>query len=234
MILPDDVAIRTSDHHGGELRVLHDLWSALVEASGGKKDGLFEVLLDGADDFHGATFNALCGFYRLSFVSLRSVVELITIGTFAQISGRLAELKKWRNGHLIIPFDAACAAINGSRRLSVIKDYLYSELADSLFDSKRGPQESGWARRLYSTLSNYSHARPGYADSDIRQSNGPIYVPGAFVQAVKMHLEVAAFTFIMIKLARQEFVLPDGGRAIFQPGHPAIPEIARACWRKLA
>jgi hypothetical protein len=67
----------------------------------------------------------------------------------------------------------------------------------------------------------------------MRENNGPIYVPGAFIQAVRLHLEVAAAIFILIKLCHLQFELPKGGKEVFLPAHPAIPEIAREAWSKL-
>jgi len=59
MTLADDVAIRTSNRHGTDIRVLNDLWGTLIEAVGVDQDALYGALLDAADDFQGATFNAL-------------------------------------------------------------------------------------------------------------------------------------------------------------------------------
>jgi hypothetical protein len=234
MTLPDDVAIRTSSYHGTAVKKMHDTWGALVQAvATDNQDALDAALLDAADDFQGAVFNAFCGFYRLSFTSLRSVVKLITIGTDALISGNVSNFEQWRAGQLTITFDAACSGINRSSRLQALRGHLRAKLSDSLFDPKEPTRNGGWARRLYSALSNYSHSRLGHTDADARQSNGPIYVPKTFVQTIRMHIEVAAFAFIMVKLARPAFALPEGGEEVFLPGHPAVPEIAREAWTYL-
>jgi len=234
MTLPDDVAIRTSNYHGTALEKLHDIWGALVETvSVENQDALDAALLDAADDFQGAVFNALCGFYRLSFTSLRSVVELVAIGCCTQITGNLSAFERWRAGKLTVSFDTACNDMNRSTALQSLRRHLQTKLSDSLFDPKNPKGPGGWARRLYSALSNYSHSRPGHTDGDSRESNGPIYVPKAFVQAVRMHIEVAAFSFVLIKLARRNFVLPRDGEEVFLAGHPAVPEIGREAWANL-
>jgi hypothetical protein len=46
MHLPDDVAIRTSDHHGTQLATLHLLWDDWLEAMGDQHDELFAGMLD--------------------------------------------------------------------------------------------------------------------------------------------------------------------------------------------
>ena len=125
MTLPDDVAIRTSSYHGTAVKKMHDTWGALVEAvATDNQDALDAALLDAADDFQGAVFNAFCGFYRLSFTSLRSVVELISIGTDALISGNVSNFEQWRAGQLTITFDAACSGINRSSRLKALRGHL--------------------------------------------------------------------------------------------------------------
>ena len=46
MHLPDDVAIRTSDHHGSQLATLYSLWGDWLEAMGDQHDELFAGMLD--------------------------------------------------------------------------------------------------------------------------------------------------------------------------------------------
>jgi len=48
-----------------------------------------------------------------------------------------------------------------------------------------------------------------------------------------MHIEVAAFVFVMVKLSRPDFSLPEKGEEVFLPGHPAVPEIGREAWATL-
>ena len=98
VVLPDDVAVRTSNYHGTALMQLHDLWGAWIESFGDVQDSIFPVMLDAGDDFQAATYAALTGFYRLSAAALRSALELTTIGTWAQICGKQKEFRSWREG----------------------------------------------------------------------------------------------------------------------------------------
>ena len=66
VILPDDVAVRTSNYHGTTLSQLHDLWGAWGECFGSVQDCMFPVMLDAGDDLQAATYTGLTGFYRLS------------------------------------------------------------------------------------------------------------------------------------------------------------------------
>lgn len=85
VILPDDVAVRTSNYHGRTLRQLHDLWEAWIESRGGVNGSLAIAMLDAGDEFQSATYAALTGFYRLSIAALRSALELVAIGTWAEV-----------------------------------------------------------------------------------------------------------------------------------------------------
>jgi hypothetical protein len=51
--LPDDVAIRTSDHNGHRLELLYSLWGDWIMATGDpeKSDELFDCMLDAGDAF---------------------------------------------------------------------------------------------------------------------------------------------------------------------------------------
>jgi hypothetical protein len=65
--LPDDVAIRVSDHNGHRLALLHSLWGDWIEAIGDpeeEQDELFRCMLDAGDAFQCTTFLFLHGYYR--------------------------------------------------------------------------------------------------------------------------------------------------------------------------
>jgi hypothetical protein len=47
-------------------------------------------------------------------------------------------------------------------------------------------------------------------------SNGPIYVKEAMLSAGALYLEVSAICFIMVKIARPDFILPEDGKQVFE------------------
>jgi hypothetical protein len=69
---------------------------------------------------------------------------------------------------------------------------------------------------MYSGVSNFSHARPGYADGAIRQSNGPIYVRSAFDHVAWMQCETLGVCFVLVLLARPKQRLPEPAVELFQ------------------
>lgn len=200
--LPDDVAVRTSNHHGSTLAQLEDLWSAWMESMGDIEvhDCLSPAMLDAGDDFQSATYTSLTGFYRLSVTALRSALELMTIASWAQLCGKDAEYEAWRSGKSILSFGQACDGLIANT--SKLRDHLRSTVDDTLFDQKTSASEGGFARRIYDGLSNFSHSRPGYADGDLRKSNGPIYVPSAFKHVAWMHFETIGLCYVLVLLAR--------------------------------
>ncbi len=137
--LPDDVAVRTSNHHGTTLRQLDDLWGAWIESIGENNALMASAMLDAADDFQAATYTALTGFYRLSVSALRSALELTTIGAWAQVCGKTKEYKKWQGGKLTLSFGQACDGLIAAT--SSLRDELRSTVSDSSVRSKgTGPR----------------------------------------------------------------------------------------------
>lgn len=85
--LPDDVSIRTSDHHGSDLKRAYDAWGDWVSLA------LALQYLDGpeprsdaptvigsftvTDELQSSLYSALCGFYRASIGDLRLALESV-------------------------------------------------------------------------------------------------------------------------------------------------------------
>jgi hypothetical protein len=152
--LPDDVAVRTTNYHGKAIRQLHDLWGAWIDCVGEEHDFMFPVMLDAADDFQAATYTALTGYYRLSIAALRSALELVSIGAWAQVCGKHQELADWRSGKKKISLGQACdGLIQGAQKLEfdlrqLVGDTLFAQkhrsvkegsLAESSMESQTSP-----------------------------------------------------------------------------------------------
>ena len=220
--LTDDVSIRTSNHHGRSLKTLYNLYGAWIESIGENQDYLFDTILDATDEFQATTFNALNGYYRQANGFLRSALELITIGTYCQVCAEATKYKEWRQGKEI-KFGEACDKLRTTAPVRALEFHVEMSVKDSFFAPKNVKITGGWARRLYSFLSDYAHTRPGFSSGDMWASNGPIYVGEAFKLTAEMCLEVSALCFIMIKLARPNFVLPKDAQQVFES--PKIQQI---------
>ncbi len=216
MDLPDHVSITTSNHHGKLLKILYRLSAAWVEAVGDDEDNLYFPLLDADDEFQIAIFDSLHGYYRPAIGSLRNALELITVAAYTQVCGKSREFASWRAGQIEIPFGKACDELGRAAPVQLLTKHLRTRLNDSLFDQKTKTSKGGWARRLYSELSNYSHSRPNFTDIDLWHSNGPIYVHSAFLFSTEMYVQISALCYILVKLARPNFVLPVAAAQLFR------------------
>jgi hypothetical protein len=199
--LPDDVAIRTSDHNGKALGEAYWLWGRWIRAIGETQDALFVPMLDAGDDLQTSIFDALHGYYRAGFSALRNVLELMTIGTCGclQHNQRYAE---WRNGSEEFKFDVACNQLRSEPLLRAFNTRMRDAGRQSLWDAKDGALPGGYARRLYKEMCNYAHSRPGFTDGDLRKSNGPIYVGRVFWDWYYAYLRTVSLCAILICLAR--------------------------------
>jgi hypothetical protein len=229
--LPDDVAVRTSNHHGTTLKELESLWGAWVECYGTSKDCMFTVMLDAADDFQAATYAALTGYYRLSISALRSALELVAIGTWAQISGKQREFGDWRAGRTTLSLGQACDGLIGGA--GALEAQLRAEVSDSLFDQRGSGSEGGFVRRIYSGISDFAHSRPGYADGDLRKSNGPVYVRSAFNHVAWVHFETIGLCFLLVLLARPGTRVPPAVVDLFADVKRVKSRVTRAAFQSL-
>jgi len=205
-MLPDDVAIRTSNHHGTTLQQLHDLWGAWIESCDGTEDFLSPAMLDAGDDFQASTYAALTGFYRLSVSALRSALEIMTIAAWLKLADRKADYRAWRNGEKTLSFGQACDGLISAT--AGLHKALRRSVKDSLFDQRTPSAEGGFARRIYGGMSEFAHSKPGYSDGDLRQSNGPIYIRLAFEHVSWIQFETVGLCFVLLLLTRPKAKLP--------------------------
>jgi hypothetical protein len=231
--LPDDVSVRTSNHHGHVLRGMDDCWDAWIESVGSQRDPLHHAILDGADEFHAATFNALHGYYRQAFGCLRNALETMAIATYCQVRSCRRLYWKREAGKITIQFGQACDALVNAPRLKTLRDCLKRELGDSMFDQKTSTADGGWARRLYSELSEYEHARPNFRNFDMWQSNGPVFSHRAFKETASSFYETAAICFLFVKMGRPNFKLPSKAMELWTSAKIQPSKIALVAYNHL-
>ena len=231
VMLPDDVAVRTSNYHGTTLRQLNDFWEAWIESRGSVNGSLATAMLDAADEFQSATYAALTGFYRLSIAALRSALELVAIGTWAEVCHKDEEFQLWRDGTGTLSFATACDGLIAATES--LRRKLRDAVGDSLFDQKDSTSEGGFARRLFSGISDFSHSRPGRTDGDMRGSNGPIYVRSVFEHAAWIHFEVIGLCFVLALVARRKLVVPPSVIELFGDETRVQSRVTRAAFAEL-
>lgn len=201
MDLPDDVAIRTSDHSGKILGEVNWLCGRWIEVADETEEALFSPMLDAHDDLQSSIFDALHGYYRSAFSAFRNVIEVITIGTCGALT-HTPRYKKWQDGLAEFGFGAACDLLSNDDALATFNGTMRSEVNQSLWDAKQAKLPGGYGRRLYREMSNFTHSHSGFTDGDLRSSNGPIYVPSAFWDWYCAYLRTVSLCSILISLAR--------------------------------
>lgn len=196
--LPDDVSIRTSDKHGSQLEQMWNYWGVwgrvvlgVQELSKDPTNAPTAIAAcDASDEFQASTYCALVGYYRVAFSCLRNVLEQMTIAIRVALSKDAESFADWRNGDYKIGFGWAADLLPKNAPVAALEQHLRASTTDSLFNQN----PKGFARRLFSEFSKYTHGAAGFTDADSRESNGPIFVPRAFlswcVAALKTYLVV--------------------------------------------
>lgn len=110
--LPDDVSIQTSDKYGPQLELMWDYWGLWTRVVHGvqalskdsKESPTTIGVCNAADEFQGATFCALTGYYRVAFSCLRNVLEQTTIPSRLTFVPDAKCFADWRNASEKIGF----------------------------------------------------------------------------------------------------------------------------------
>src|SRR5258708_7741841 len=145
--LPDDVAIRMSDHNGHRLALLHSLWGDWITATGDPEnpDELFSCMLDAGDAFQCANFLFLHGYYRAAMAELRVALELVMIGAYGNRKPDDPDYVLWKTSGSELGFTRFRKRMHGSLRNAEGK-WLLAE--------KEFPAET------FQKLCNFTHSRP--------------------------------------------------------------------------
>lgn len=235
--LPDDVSIRTSDHYGSVLKKVWSAWSewsclvgALQEAiEDPTTSPIAHVACNATDEFQASIYNALVGFYRSAFSSLRNVVEQMTVGLQLKLADDQDTFRSWLSGDCELGFGWAADRVPGHTSVADLERYLTETVGDDLFRQRAPNQSGGFARRLFSELSNFTHGNPAFTNADMWQSNGPIFVARAFERWASIFAKTYALGVLEVKLAQPDittlaFGSPLSIRDLFEQVVNTIPE----------
>jgi len=201
--LPEDVSIRISDHNGIRLRLLYSLWSDWIGAVGDpdRPDEVFSCMLDATDCFQCANFNFLHGFYRAALAELRTALELVVIGVYGALNPNDKDYVAWKKG-------------SGELNLGRCRRRLFASLRKE--QAKWMFEDGGFLAVSYQALCNYTHSRPDASDSALWQSNGPVYNAQAITLTFTTALSVYAMCYVLVKLARSDFAMPEDSDILFE------------------
>jgi hypothetical protein len=201
--LPDDVAIRTSDHNGHRLALLNSLWGDWITATGDpeKQDELFSCMLDAGDAFQCTNFLFLHGYYRAVMAELRVALELVMIGAYGNLRPNDPEYVEWKNSGSEFGFTRL-----RKRMHSVLR-------ADQ---GKWVTADNEFPAETFRQLCNFTHSRPNSSDGALWRSNGPVYAHEAVILTFFTTVSVYAICYLLVRIARPDFVLPADSRILFE------------------
>jgi hypothetical protein len=234
--LQDDVSIRTSDHFGSELK---DLWKCWTEwscltgalqslSSNPQESPICHVASDVGDEFQSSICNALVGFYRVAFSCLRNALEHMSIGAQLELSPDSTLFQAWLRGDSELGLGWAADLLRNNRRVVPIERHCQLHAGDDFFRQKAPGDDGGGVRRLFKKLSKFTHGSPGFTDADIRNSNGPIFVPETFrdwATCFKLTFSIVVFEAKLAKhnLASLAFGSSLTAQSLFQRAVSQLP-----------
>ena len=230
-VLPDEVAVRTSNRHGTLIDILNQLagtWSVCVGDSE-HPDPVGLAMIEMINEPDASLYNMLVGFYRQAIDSLRIILDSVSVGAYCQLTAQGNVLQNWLDGNDEVKFNEAAIGLHGALETKQLHDHLFCAVHFGFVDQANRSQAypGGWLRQLYQKLSKYSHGRPLYNNTSLWQSNGPIYVGRAVAIVTGLFIETFVASYIIIKLCRPDFELPAEAREVLEEDILYIPDWAQ-------
>lgn len=208
--LPTDVLLRTTELLGTMVEDMANQYSNWVHGTPHEPDQasyIFDATIDASDEFHASPFMAAHGWYRQATSSLRNALECMAIGAEFTLHVNQQKFEAWRNGEYEPKFGNMIDQIASSDKVKFFESKLRS---GTVF----GP--NGVAKTLYKHLCCYAHARPGYTNVDIWNSNGPVFIGGAFTDFWANFGDTLALCAVLLKLSWDNYDLPHATAPLFE------------------
>ncbi len=230
-VLPDEVAVRTSNRHGTLLDILNQLTGTWPDCIGYSEnpDPVGLAMIEVINEPDASLFNMLVGYYRQAIDSLRIILDSVCVGAYCQLTARGNLLQGWLDGNDEVKFSTAATRLHGAPETNQLHDYLFRTVHFGFIDQANRVQAypGGWIRQLYQNLSKYSHGRPLYNNTSLWQSNGPIYVDRVVEIVTGLFIETFVASYVFVKLCRPDFELPAEARGLFEADVLQLPDWAQ-------
>jgi hypothetical protein len=231
MVLPDDVAVRTSNRNGTLLDILNQLAGTWPECVGDSEhpDPVGLAMIEVINEPEASLYNMLVGYYRQAIDSLRIILESVSIGAYCQLTAQGNLIQRWLDGNEEVTFNIVAVGLHGAPETRQLHEHLVRAVQFGFIDQANRPQAypGGWVRQLYQNLSKYSHGRPLYNNIGLWQSNGPIYVGRAVAIVTGLFIETFVASYTIVKLCRPDFKLPAEAREVFEADVLHLPDWAQ-------
>jgi hypothetical protein len=248
MGLPDDVSLRTSDHHGTAIRRAHESWGDWISlvldiqslCDDPMRDPLAVAAMNVTDELQVSVYLALSGFYRQAIGTLRAALEGMLAALYFSVTPDQAASDEWLAG-----------TNEGRVWVRKVRLKLRESEPFSRFEQEvEWPllADAGWFAWLYETLSAFVHGRPAHTDksgrrmettnSGLWESNGPIYHDGAFEFWARLYFNSTLLSTLLAGLANPKLTTlaqPTGlsleafmERLFEWHPEPGVPKVAAA------
>ena len=209
MILPTDVALKSSSYEGSAISRLAMLDSEWIFSwpDPGESPFMDEVSLLAGEEFNALVFNAMRGYYRQAIGCLRNALEILIAAAGLAVTENQELFNRWRNGERQIGFGQARAWLRDS-------DPGHQIDSDASPHSIFGDDDSSWTRSRYARLCAYAHSQAGYNNADFWESNGPIFVPSALRVVEAEFRNTLALSYLLLRLGWSDYQPGPGPQGI--------------------
>ena len=214
MILPTDVALKSSSYEGTAIARLSQLHADWLFSWPEVGDAPFmeEAALLAGEEFDALVFNALHGWYRQALNCLRNALETLTIASAFSVRNEEPKFRGWRAGTSEVRFGNARDWLRDSRAGKQVD-------ADAAPGSVFGRAGTAWVSDRYARLCAYAHSQAGYNNADFWESNGPIFVPSALSVVESEFRETLALCYLLLRLGWPNYKVGQGQPALLNGPH---------------
>ncbi len=213
--LPDDVSLRTTDHHGQTLHRAYECWGNWVSlildiqslCESPSLDPLAVATANASDEFRVSMYAAMPGYYRQAIGSLRPALEAMLAALHFGVHPDGRTLEQWLEGHEDGRFSS------GRVRPQLAREVPFSRFERS---GRALLADGGWYSWLYAILSAFLHGRPAFTDqaggriettnAGLWASNGPIYSSDAFELWARVFFDALLLSALLAGLAEERLV----------------------------
>lgn len=210
MVLPTDVALRSSSYAGSAAARLDALQSDWIFSwpAPGQASFMDEVCLLAGEEFDALVFNALHGYYRQAIGCLRNALETMTIAAGLAVTNNPTLFNRWRSGQEI-SFGQARSWLRDSADGTQVD-------GDVAPESVFGDAATSWMKDRYSRLCAYAHSQAGYNNADFWESNGPVFRPQALAVVEAELRETLAIAYLLLRLGWPTYIQAQGPANLLQ------------------
>jgi hypothetical protein len=205
--LPTDVLLKTTSYNGSWASRLNKLTSDWIAAIpvGNEAPFMSGPSLIAYEEFDAVVFNAVHGYFRQALGCLRNALEVLAAAAGLAVTNETAKYQAWEAGTVEVPMRDARRLLKNSQAGGAID----AAVTPKVF----GDDNTHWLKRRYKALCAYTHGGPGARNMDFWQSNGPIYIPGAFPVVEAELRETLTLAYLLLKVGWGGYVPREGAAA---------------------